>query len=78
MRDGGRERDAEILGTGLRRLLLRLVMRLQARTMPCMSWAPDDKQRAEAEAAGRRHIDSMGRIKGDSASCKHSGRSMRP
>jgi hypothetical protein len=46
--------DRAYVGGGIRGLLLRLAMRLQARTLPCMSWAPGAAERAEAEAAAER------------------------
>ncbi len=38
---------------GLRHLLVRLLMRLQAGTLPCMSWPIDPPRQAETAEAGR-------------------------
>ena len=47
------ERNNDDAGGGLRPLLLRLLMRLQARTLPCMSWPIEPPRQAETAEAGR-------------------------
>ncbi len=41
----------------LARYLLRTLMRLQAQTVPCMSWRPGEAQKSEAEAAGQERVE---------------------
>ena len=41
----------------LARYLLRTLMRLQAQTVPCLSWRPAEAQKTEAEAAARERVE---------------------
>ncbi len=47
------ERNNDNDGGGLRHFLVRLLIRLQAGTLPCMSWPIEPPRQAETAEAGR-------------------------